>query len=334
MSTNNVSPAKLRKVMETINLLIARADHPNTPAPEAELSRQRAERMMYQYRIDEASLDDTERARMGIRPVRREMRVYPLGNEFADYYRAMASYVMSHVDARAVSKYVHDEDGTTWLTFDVFAYESDLGYAEVLWNSIRLGFKSKLEPDVDPTLSDEENVYNMRNAGMERVRISEKMGWGGNEGNGPIKVTRIYKRACKARGEDGRDLLGKGNSMKAFRITYAESFQNTIWERMWKLRQARGQESHGLVLANRAEIIAEAMYEAYPHLRPVPAREVDDRPLTAKEKRARDRRLDRLMARAAREAAARPYSAAGAQRGAAAADSIDLGPVGGRKLQG
>ena len=315
MNANKVSPEKLRKVQELVNNLLARADHPTTPAPEAKVSRERAERLMAQYRIDEANLDAVEKARMGIKPTHRVVRVYPLGSEFSMQYRTMLAYIVNHVEATAVS--ILPEDG--WVVWDVFGFESDLAYAEMLWASVRIAFQQRLEPEHDGSLSDEENVFRMRNAGMERGRIGEVMGWGGEGTQGPNKVTRVFKRACAERGVDAKAVTGKGNNMKTFRHSYAEAFASEIWNRLWELRTARGQMSGAVVLANRADEVKEFMYTVYPQMRPRP---VDPNAPVAKQRPMRFRK-----------AKERPVNWNAARLGQQAARTVDIGGVGGRRLE-
>lgn len=322
--TNQVSPEKLRKVMEQINLLLARADHPNTPPPEAELSRTRAERMMFLYRIEEASLDSESKAKMGIKPMKATWRVCTWNNEFADQYRSLVSTVVNHVDGLGVTRHEWDADGTGWAMVDVYGFESDLAYGEALWASIRLAFRSMLEPTLDERLSEAENVYRMRNAGMERIRIAEVMGYG-TTGSATAKVTRIFKAACAERGEDAAVLLGKGNNVKQYRKSYSEAFSNTMWTRLYNLRTGRGQNSGEIVLANRKEECRELMYADYPHLRP--------KVMTPEEKAASDERIRKALAKARRRKPKPDRTNwAAHDRGAHAARTVDLGPVGDRRL--
>lgn len=313
-----VSPEKLAKVMALINNLLARADHPNTPPDEADTARKRAEREMARYRVEEAALSLEDKAKMGIKPRSAVWMVTPLGSEFSAQYRAMAAYVVHHIGAYAIAKY-ETVDGIGWSQYKVYGFESDLAYGELLWASIRAGFKGQLEPEVDPTATDEDNVYRLRTAGIERGRIGQLMGWGGEGTNGPGKVTTVFKRACAARGEDPKVLTGKGNNMRTFRRSYAESFSDEMWNRLWTLRTARGQNSGELVMANRMDEIMEMVYTDYPHMRPRP---VDPNASKPKVRKVR-----------ARKPEYKPTNWTAASRGAAAARSVDIGGAGGRRVE-
>lgn len=317
MNPNDVSPAKLRKVMDQVNQLLLLADDPGATPAESERARERAERLMFLYKIQEASLDAEEKMRMGIRPMSAKWRVAPLRSEFSRQYSSMANYVVHHIDAMAVQSWEH-EDGVTWITFQVYGFESDLAYGESLWNGIRIAFKQKLEPVLDPSLSDEANVFAMRNAGMERIRIAEIMGFG-TTGSATAKVTKLFKQACAARGENANVLLGKGNSVKTYRSSYASAFADEMWNRLWKMRTARGQESHTLVLASRKDEIMELLYTDHPSLRPRPVDPNAPMPKVSRRRMAKPKE--------------RPVNYAAADRGREAARSVDIGAAGGRRLQ-
>jgi len=81
----------------------------------------------------------------------------------------------------------------------------------------------------------------------------------------------MYIAECKVRGEDPV-LTGKGNSVKLYRESFAESFVVGINERLYFMRINSGVNSTGeLVLVNRKENVDEAFYNAFPNLRPKPA---------------------------------------------------------------
>lgn len=320
--SEKVSPEKLKRVMAQINALIARADHPATPAPEAELSRIRAERMMFLYRIEEASLDADTKMAMGIRPTKAMWLVCPRGhtrleNEFNDQYAQMAAYVVHHVDGAAVRKIHYDETGQAWDAYTVYGFESDLAYGELLWNSMRIAFKSLLEPGMDPRLSDMENIFRMRNAGMERIRIADVMGYG-TTGSATARVTNLFKKACAEHGVDAKEMTGKGNNVKTFRRSYAEAFTNEMWSRLYSLRNARGLNSHAMVLANRKDAVMELLYEDYPSMRPATP------PPGGWKTVARKTRYRKPVERATNYAAA--------DKGRQAARRVDLGSTGDNRL--
>lgn len=316
----------LDKKMRQIEALLATADHPNTPAPEAASARAMAERLMVRYRIEEEDLiksGDLKDDVIAVQDVK--IRFAPADSEFRDVYQTLLSYSVHHTGCKGV--YIGsewDEQGRLQRVCRVFGYEADIRYATMLFNNARLLFADRMEPKPDPAMSDEDNVYRMRNAGIERIRIAEYMGWGTTT-SATAKVTRLYKKACAARNEDPT-LTGKGNSVKNFRDLYKDQFTERYWNRLWEARFAVEAEIRegGLVLHDREGRVQEAVYVAYPRLRPDPDRKA--LPLkqpTAKQIAAAERR-------ALRDAMKRmnkmntPAGRAGMRAGKAAAEEITI----------
>jgi hypothetical protein len=162
-----------------------------------------------------------------------------------------------------------DNDGKRSLIGKLVGYESDVRFATMLYATLRMQFSSRLEPVVDPDLSDEDNVYNLRSAGIERIRIARLMGWG-DTNSACARVTNVYKRACDVRGEDPV-LTGKGNSVSLYRKSFARAFCARIDDRLFRARTTAGVGNAGeLVLASRKENVDEAFYEFFPEMRPKP----------------------------------------------------------------
>lgn len=262
-----VSQAKLDDMLRKVQALLARADHPNTPVPEAESCRSKAELLMWKYKIDETAAA-AQGVHPGFTPEWHIFTVCSAGSEFRSIYRSMAAVVVDHVGARAVYRQANIDD--QWVdTCEMVGFPSDLRMADMLYTSAMLAFQSKLEPKHDASRTDQENAYAMRSAGMEGWRIAQAI-YGSTERSLRPKVRAMFKAEALLRGEDPSLLLGKGNSVKLFRESYAKGFEQEIWQRLKFMRTARGAESTGLVLANRDEAIAAAYYEKFPHLKPKP----------------------------------------------------------------
>lgn len=271
-----VSQAKLDDMLRKVQALLARADHPNTPVPEAESCRSKAELLMWKYKIDETAAAAQGMVH-GFTPEWHTFTICSANSEFRSIYRSMAAVVVDHVGARAVYRQANI-DGQYVDTCELVGYPSDVRMADMLYTSCMLAFQSKLEPKYDPNLSDQENAYNMRSAGMEGIRIAgalynrtlraDRLT---SEEKGLCRKARaLFKKEAERRGEDPAVLLGIGNNVKTFRESYAKGFEYEIWQRLKFMRSARGAESTGLVLANRDEAIAEAFYAKFPNLKPKP----------------------------------------------------------------
>lgn len=271
MDTTN-STSKLDKIMRRVAALLAQADHANTSVTEAETFRAKAEALMIQYRISEATLAQGQPGGDVLLPVWRTWDVCDYASEYRRHYRSLASSVLAHFELRGVFNLRHDE-GTSTYVVEACGYDSDLRMAEGLYTACRLAFAGKLEPRYDSTLSDQVNAYVMRSAGMEGVRIAEAI-YGTKQGEPKWKancqkVRKLFRVEAEARGEDPSVLLGAGNNMKSFREDYATGFANELYYRLRQMRMSRGDNSQGgLVLASRAERVQEAFYERFPEYRP------------------------------------------------------------------
>lgn len=311
------------KRMATIQALLDRADHPNTPAPEADACRAKAEEWMVKYRIEEEMLRKSKLASgTAEEPILSEMIVCSVSNKYRDHYYSMAYYVAEHVGVRVVADYKRVVNEAYVEEYSVIlqmvGFESDIRYVEMLYMGIRFTFSSLVEPKVDPKESDADNIYRLRSSGMERIRIAELM-WGSGSHANNAKVTRLYAEACAARGEDPK-VVGRTVNAKTFRESYANAFTSRIWSRLQEMRSMSGVESAALVLAGRTEAVDEAFYQRFPNLRPKPAIDGEDYSGCKKCKKAKTGRCRDHTIRYKK----RPFSALGASSGRTAANTADL----------
>lgn len=266
-----VSQSKLDNILLKVQKLMGLAEHPNTGEEEAQAFRVRAQELMQRYRIEESELIAADPT-AGMRPV---MKTWPLCESSSPFYNEfywLFSACATHAGVRITYSWGPDpdNDGKPSLLAKIVGYESDVRFATMLYATLRMQFSSRLEPKYDPDLSDEDNVYNLRSAGVERIRIARMMGWG-DSNSACARVTKVYKVACDARGEEPV-LTGKGNSVALYRKSFAKAYCARIDDRLYHARTTAGVENAGeLVLAGRKESVAEAFYEFFPHLRPKPA---------------------------------------------------------------
>jgi hypothetical protein len=257
--------ANIEDTIRKVQALMAQADHPNTSPTEADIFRVKAEELMTKYRIEEHHLSETQQVALG--PVWRTMQLTRLRSEFANHYYTLAMYCVQHLDVRVTYK-VETIDHESWYVLEMVGYESDLQFAMMLITDFMLAFSKKLEPKVDPALSDQENAYWMRKAGMEGKRIAHAL-FGQCTKSDPPKVRAMFKREAQRRGEDPAEMLGQGNTMKIYRRSYADGFILAVNDRLWRMRNSNDEKS-ALVLVSRKEAVDEAFYERYPARRPKP----------------------------------------------------------------
>lgn len=282
--------AQLAAMMAKIAALIATAESydKDDKAEAAANYRAKAEELMAKYRIAEESL--ISEGGSGIVPAKIDIVLLESESEFDAYYNGIWYAIADHCGLKTFTRYSWIGGGThpvghpfgendtyqtsarMGLKAAAVGYAADLRYAEFLWNATRLVFGGKLEPSVDRSLSDADNVYRLRSAGIERNRIATMI-WGAPTHSNNAKVTRLYAAACKERGEDA---VVAGRDLKAadYRTSYARGFTTKLSRRLQTAKDAVGELNGGLVLHGRKERVTEAFYEAYPSHRPAPATEV------------------------------------------------------------
>ena len=247
--------------LATVRALLDKADSTEFEA-EAKSLRAKAEELMVRYRIDqEELLERREVTAEVVTPVHFDIDIC-LRGQYSPHYNYIFGDVARHVGLRHMIEWDVRADGIHLIARGV-GFELDIEYAELLYTSARMAFRQRLEPEVNPELSDQVNVYNLRSAGIERVRIADIM-WGSTDKVFLSRVGRLYKAECANRGEDAA-LSGRGVTGAAYRQQYADAFVFKLSER---LRMARAGEGTGLVLGNREHLLNEAFYTRFPGMRP------------------------------------------------------------------
>jgi hypothetical protein len=180
-------------------------------------------------------------------------------------YLQMATILADHTEVKVVVGHLAG-DG---YRVTVVGYEGDVRYFEFLWTSAVLMFSTKIDPHWDPSRAEAENVFYLRQAGITRKEIADSA-WGNGAGDlaaNRSKVQRIYLSEAKARGEDAA-ATGLGFQAKDYRRAYAEAFVTTLNRRLRRARDAANAIGGVVVLAGRAERVAEAFYMRFPRMRP------------------------------------------------------------------
>lgn len=328
------STEKLARMLDKARKLLARADHENTPVAEAEVARQQAAKLIEKYRLDESEL--MESGELAITP---GILIVDLGrsnSEFRNHYYDLAMSVVSYLDIVGTAYWDNfDEDGYRQISIELIGFESDLAIANLLITECIAAFSSHLDPKYDPADSFEANAWRLRAGGWERNRIARVMfgSWSTeNEMKAMTRrVTKLIRQHAERTGQDADSLLGRGNDIKGYRVSFANSFAVVVRNRLYSMSQTRSEEG-GLVFADRKERIMEALYVRYPERRPKP-RTAD---LEGRFSAGKCPKCLRAKSGACREHAYRTttrksgprYSAAGAARGRQAGQAVNLGTAG------
>lgn len=277
----------------------------------------KAEQLMNKYRVQEEELREAGQA--GLDPIWHTIRLCDYSSPYRQQYREMFSAALYHAGCRGSSWYDKGE-----LKGEVVGFEIDVRYFELLFLNASLVFSAHLEPAYDPQESEADNIYRLRRAGKTRREIAVML-WGIEVDHSvPAhgKVQKIYEAECAKRGE--QPLAGRDSSRKVYKEIYSKQFVDTFRSRLSRARTEAGlADNGGMVLANRAERVAEALYERYPAWRPNPDAEPYEDTRTEAQKKRDEERAHRRMIEELRKWRS-PSGRVGAQAGEEAADKVSL----------
>lgn len=228
--------------------------------------RAKAEHLVQKFRLDEEALIAKDQT--ALTPILVKVTLLTKSSPFQRAYVDLFYYIAQHTGVRVHYSWDHVQGEGYHLVAHTVGYESDVRYAEMLFTSARLVFSERLEPKVNPSLTDQVNAYRLRASGMERVRVSEAL-WGNRDKANLSKVGRYYKAECKVRGEEPA-LDGRGVTGKVYREQYASEFPYALSARLRRAQDAAGQFGGGLTLHGRKDRVDEAFYTHFENLRPAP----------------------------------------------------------------
>ena len=207
----------LSKVRALIDTAESYAAQGNTDAEAT--YRRKAQELMVKYRIEEENLVAADPT--SAKPELFTVNICRSESPYVQSYLSTWHYVAEHAGIKYIFKYDYNEPDVP-VVAKVVGYEGDVRYAEMLYTAVRLVFTERMEPTVNRGLSDEENVYRLRSAGIERVRIARMMGWADVKAS-YSRVGRLYKAECARRNETPA-LDGRGVTGAAYRESYAQEF--------------------------------------------------------------------------------------------------------------
>jgi hypothetical protein len=243
--------------------LLAHAENEANPEVTRQAYRDKAESMMREYRIEESQAMATDPG--SIVPTVKTIVLMTTYSTFkSSWYPQIFQILADHTECRAYVRWVGEN-----LVAETAGFPGDVRYLEFLWTAAQLMFSTRIDPTWSADRTEAENIFLFRNAGIQRREIADKA-WGygaGNQAKNRSKVQRIYLAEAKRRGEIAR-ATGLGFDMNTYRKAYAMEFFNTLYTRLWRARQAADAANGKLVLAGRDEAVKEALWTAFPKLRP------------------------------------------------------------------
>jgi hypothetical protein len=262
----------MEDLLTMIAALVANADDESLGEATRAAYREKAESLMRKYRIEEENLIAADPT--SIEPIMMEVEVSSLSSSFHEHHEALWYYVAQHCGVRY--RYRWDSERRAYMAQGV-GYETDLRYASFLFQSAKLMMIAKLEPKVDPKLSDKENIYRLRSAGIDRQSIAEQVFGKRGHAEG-LKVGNLYKEACAEKGEEAT-VSGRNVNAKTYRIAYAQEFTRHFSRRLHDARDAADAIGGVIELSGRKERVDEAFYTRFPSQRPKPASDVPSAPV-------------------------------------------------------
>lgn len=265
---------KIRALLDTAADLQAKADAATDPERRNELTasaanyRAKAEQLMRDYRIaEEEALASDPYATTPQWTTITLLGESHTGTMSAYTYKVLFSAIAHHTGVRFAAEQKYLGGGRYTIVAHVCGYEGDIRYAEFLWTAAYMMFTTRIDPVWDDSRTDAENIFLLRNAGIERRVIADRAWGNGDVASARSRVQRIYAKECERRGEPVR-AAGLSHDTKTYRDAYADSFINTLRYRLQAAHDAADSAGGVLVLAGRSDRVDEAFYDRYPAYRP------------------------------------------------------------------
>jgi len=176
MSTPTTPSANLDAKLAQVRKLINLAEHPGTPEHEASAARLKADAIMFEHGIEQATLRNALPPEARVKPI---TITVDLGT--GDAYLlgfSLISKVAEHCRCYLRTAYVRSDDYRSGgYVAHVYGYEADVRYAELLFTTLRLHMLGAVRPEIEANLTLDENAYRLHNAGYNWLEIGEKYGW-------------------------------------------------------------------------------------------------------------------------------------------------------------
>lgn len=280
--------SNLDNILSKVRGLVAKAEHPDTPDTEARACREKADAMMLQYAIDQAMLRQSQPAAQRMKPGKIKVDVVPAGSPFEQMFLDLVAVVCDHtrcqplfygagMDAAKLEAYGQYFKDPVIVTATVYGFEGDLKYFEILYTTLLLHMSNGIDPQVDGSLSDQENAYNLHMAGLNWLEIASlyyrrghEHGWNGDKSD-YMRYGGYWKRAYRreATKRDESIVTHPAKFTDAARLNwrqnFAKSYVITLAKRLWMARNERSTGSE-LVLSADMDAIRKMLEDEHPNV--------------------------------------------------------------------
>lgn len=319
-----------------IESLLRLASDPSASEAEREQAQDRADAIMFNYRIDQAMLFKTGES------VAREVVVKEYDPAASEEFRSTTSHIRANIFIHSGCM-VYDSYRLT-----VVGYEEEIQMAEMLWSQVFLHFTRTVFPKWETHRTFDANVYDLKSAGYSWPYVREQgMKHDGGDSAGKLtaknaggKLRTAFKREANRRGVAVQP--GKQQPMvpDKWRRSFADAYASKLVQRLADLKsknEAEVGEAGVLALVSEQDRIQQQFYALFPDMNPEvqkrrheeykAAEEARWNALTDEEKKAEKDREYKASMKWARRASKQSsyYDDAGWNAGSRAAENADLG---------
>lgn len=258
--------------LRKIQALLDRADHPNTPLPEAESARRKADELMMEWRIELWEIDQRAPTR-SYEPVAKNIPIWGDGDVWENDSEVISAVITL---VRHLAEYCNVKVGAlTYRTLKVVGFPNDIAILELMLAKMRIHISSTLDPKPDPLLPWAANLAVLKETGRKWEQIHHML----SEANLPdypyngepwarrigVRFTKVYTDLCERTGQ-----ARMYDSPQVWRRDFLTGYVNKVYQRLKELQSSRTgySDSKALVLANMEGRLLEKFYEMFPDLRP------------------------------------------------------------------
>lgn len=196
--------ASNERILDRVQKLLNIAEHPNTPAAEAEVALAQAQSLITKHAIDEALLRQTQTTAQRRAPEKRDI---PFASGISTIRPTLRTIL------QAVCRVNRCSVALTYAGATVYGASEDIAWVEMLMMSIHHQLLAKLNPKWDTSKSYDENVYNFKVAGY--------------------KWKEINREAVKNGQPDARKLEKHSGALHDVRDYTSDPNGSPIWEPRW-----------------------------------------------------------------------------------------------------
>lgn len=248
---------KRKKMLKRVADLIAKAEGTEFSA-ERDALRNKADDLMVRYAIEEAELARDQGRNLKAEVEKKSMSVAGPDSPYRQQLIDLHWSLVRHSRCQAVYHGMRSNVSQP-VYATVVGMPADLEYVEMVFTSLRLQMVNELEPVYDHGKTLQENVYEMRNAGMKNSRIEEQCGLSGGSA-----VRKHYEAECAERGEQPR----KNVNPKMAKRSFSEGFVMQVANRLAALKRRQEEDKGtGTALVPVNDAVQEVYDEMFPDVK-------------------------------------------------------------------